>query len=159
MRLKIPVILGRGITVTVSPQRRILHLDRRSCHPLCTVSLMVEGRVTREYPQTTTVMMWLSVHFSPLTDWVMGGGYMRNDSAEVLFQSFLQEARVSSSGVGKDVHTLTVSIQHYRCRPWRHLASKARRMVSERLSWRVTNPNQASFCLYWYWLLIHVHIT
>ena len=31
---------------------------------------------------------------------------MRNDSAEILFQSFLQEAVVSSSGVGKDVHSL-----------------------------------------------------
>ena len=33
-----------------------------------------------------------SVPFSPLTDWVAGGGGdMRDDSAEILFQSFLQE--------------------------------------------------------------------
>ena len=39
-----------------------------------------------------------SVQFSPLTDWVVGGGGggMRDDSAELLFQSFLQEALVSS---------------------------------------------------------------
>ena len=30
---------------------------------------------------------------------------MRDDSAEILFQSFLQEALVSSSGMGRDVHS------------------------------------------------------
>ena len=44
---------------------------------------------------------------------------MRDDSAEVLFQSFLQEALVSGSGMGRDVHSLTLSIQHFLCRPWR----------------------------------------
>ena len=34
-------------------------------------------------------------------------GDMTNDSAEILFQSFLQEAVVSSSGTGRDVHSLT----------------------------------------------------
>ena len=46
----------------------------------------------------------------------MGGGMM-DDSAEILFQSFLQEALVSSSGMGKDVHFLMLSIQHFLCRP------------------------------------------
>ena len=33
-------------------------------------------------------------------------GDMRDDSAEVIFQSFLQEALVSSSGTGTAVHSL-----------------------------------------------------
>ena len=32
---------------------------------------------------------------------------MMDDSAEILFQSFLQEALVSSSGMGRDVHSLS----------------------------------------------------
>ena len=40
-----------------------------------------------------------------------------DDSAEILFKSFLQEALVSSSGMGKDVHFLMLSIQHVLCRP------------------------------------------
>ena len=42
---------------------------------------------------------------------------MKDDSAEILFQSFLQEALVSSSGIGRDVHSLMWSIQHIFCRP------------------------------------------
>ena len=47
-----------------------------------------------------------------LTDWVMGGrgGDMKDDSAESLFQSVLQEALVSGSGTGRDVHFLKLSI-------------------------------------------------
>ena len=44
---------------------------------------------------------------------------MRNDSAEIFFQSFLQEALVSSSGMGRDVHCLMLSIHHFLCRPRR----------------------------------------
>ena len=36
-------------------------------------------------------------------------------SAEILFQSFPQEALVSSSGMGKDVHSLMLSVQHFLC--------------------------------------------
>ena len=35
-------------------------------------------------------------------------GDMRDDSAEILFKSFLQEAHVSSSGMGRDVHSFNV---------------------------------------------------
>ena len=35
-------------------------------------------------------------------------GDMRDDSAEILFQSFLQEALVSSSGMGRDVRLESV---------------------------------------------------
>ena len=44
-------------------------------------------------------------------------GDMRDLSAEILFQPFLQEALVSSSGMGRNVHFLMLSIQHFLCRP------------------------------------------
>ena len=44
-------------------------------------------------------------------------GDMRDDSADILFQSFVQEAHVSSSRMGRVVHPLTVSIRHFLCRP------------------------------------------
>ena len=40
---------------------------------------------------------------------------MADDSADMLFQSFLQEAFASSSGVDRDVHCLMLSIQHFLC--------------------------------------------
>ena len=51
-------------------------------------------------------------------------GDMRDDSAEILFQSFLQEALVSSSGMDGDVHFFLLSIQHFLCRPRRRPPSK-----------------------------------
>ena len=42
-------------------------------------------------------------------------GDMRDLSAEILFQPFLQEALVSSSGMGRNVHFLMLSIQHFLC--------------------------------------------
>ena len=84
---------------------------------------------------------------SPFTTWV-GGGKMTDDSAEILLQSFLQEATVSSSGMGQDVHSLTLSIQHFLCQPQHRPPSKVPwEMVLERLLWRVTCSNHASFCL------------
>ena len=72
-----------------------------------------------------------SVQFSPLTDWIVGevcvcvggGGGPRDTSGEVLFQSFLREAIVRSSGIGRDVHSLRLSIQHFLCLPRRRLPS------------------------------------
>ena len=40
---------------------------------------------------------------------------MRDDSAEILSQSFPHEVRVSSSGMGKDVYSLILSIQQFLC--------------------------------------------
>ena len=75
-------------------------------------------------------------------------GDMRDDSAEILFWSFPQEALMSSSGMGKEVHFLMLSIQHFLFRPRSRPPSKVpSRMVLERLSWRDTCPNHASFCL------------
>ena len=92
--------------------------------------------------------LFTSVQLSPLTYWVVGGD-MTDDSAEILFQSFLQEALASSSGVGRNIlHSLMLSIQHFLCRSQRRPPSKVpRRMVLERLSWCVICPNHASFRL------------
>ena len=42
-----------------------------------------------------------------------GGGGNRVDLAEILFQSFLWEAIAGSSGIGRHVHSLTLSVQHF----------------------------------------------
>ena len=49
---------------------------------------------------------------------------MRDDPAEILFQSILQKAFVGSSGVGRYVHSLMMSIQYLLCRPRRRPPSK-----------------------------------
>ena len=58
-----------------------------------------------------------TVQFSPLTDWVVGGtwGTIRQRSFYTFF--FLQEALLNSSGTGRDVHSLMLSIQHFLCQP------------------------------------------
>ena len=58
------------------------------------------GGIVRE----TEVYVIVGLQLSPLTGWVM-----RDDSVEILFQSFLQEAFVSNSGMGRDVHSLILS--------------------------------------------------
>ena len=70
---------------------------------------------------------------------------MTDDSAEIPFESFLQEALVSSFSMGRDVHSLMLSIQH-------NLASMASATLQRalkdgfgRLSWRMTCPNHTSF--------------
>ena len=53
---------------------------------------------------------------------------------------------MSSSGIGRYVHSLMLSIQHFLYRPRRRQPSKVPcRMVLERLSWRVTCPDHACF--------------
>ena len=49
---------------------------------------------------------------------------MTDDSAKILFQCFPQEAIVNTSGMGRDVHSLMLSIQHFLCQPWHHPPSK-----------------------------------
>ena len=50
----------------------------------------------------------LHIQFSPSTDWVFGcgagggGGGLRDDLAEILFQTFLREALVNKSGMGRN---------------------------------------------------------
>ena len=55
---------------------------------------------------------------------------------------------MSNSGMGRDVHSLVLSIQHFLYRPQRRPPFRVpRRMVLERLSWRVTCPNHANLSL------------
>ena len=56
-------------------------------------------------------------------------GDIRDDSAEILFQSFMRETLVSSSGIGRSVHSLMLSIQHFLCRPRRRPPSKVPRRM------------------------------
>ena len=51
-------------------------------------------------------------------------GDRRDDSGEILFQSFPQNALMSSSDMDSDVHPLTLSIQHFLCRPRRRPPAK-----------------------------------
>ena len=48
---------------------------------------------------------------------------MKNDLAEILFRSFLRDALVSCSGMGRDVHSL-MSVRHFLCRPRRRPSSE-----------------------------------
>ena len=88
------------------------------------------------------------VQFSSVPWPIASSGDMRDVSEEILFQSFLQEALRSSSGMGRDVHSFMLSIDRFLCRLRRRPHSKVPwRMVLERLSWRVTCLNHASFRL------------
>ena len=81
-------------------------------------------------------------------DFVGHWGDTMDDSAEILSQSFLQEAIVSKSGRGRDAHSLTLSIQCFLYKPWHHPSSQVPwRMVLQRLSLHETFPNHASFPL------------
>lgn len=57
-----------------------------------------------------------SVQFSPLNEWVVRV-YMRDDS--VPLPVFFWRSTVSSSGMGRDVHSLPLSIKHFLGRPQR----------------------------------------
>ena len=55
---------------------------------------------------------------------------------------------LGSSGMGRYVHSLMLSIQHFLCRSRCRLPCRVPwRKVLERLTWGVTCPNHASFCL------------
>ena len=72
-------------------------------------------------------------------------GGMRDDSAEILFQSFLQEALVSSSDRGRAVHSLV--FVHPTTFPLPTTASPTLQVAVERLLWRVTRRSNESFRL------------
>ena len=106
--------------------------------------------VGRAWSLQLTRLQFSSVQFSSVQplDRLGRRGDIRDDSIEILFQSFLQEAFMSCSDIGRDVHSLMLSIQHFLCRPRRRPPFKVPwKMVLERQSWSVTCPNHASFCL------------
>ena len=77
-----------------------------------------------------------------------GGGGLKDNSAEILFKSFLQETLVSSSGKGKEVSLFDVIHPAFPL-PTTALPTLQGFLkdVLDRLSWHVTCPNHASFCL------------
>ena len=52
-----------------------------------------------------------------------------NEPGKILFRCFLRKATVGSSGMGRNVHSLTLSIQHFLCRP--------RRLPPSKMPWRM----------------------
>ena len=60
---------------------------------------------------------------------------LRDDSAETLFQSFLREAPLSSSGVGRDVHSLEEMLdgQHQRVDIPAHARTAHKGLLQKRL--------------------------
>ena len=106
-------------------------------------------RVVYFHPKRCSYLTCLQPQFSSVQSLHQSGhqGDMRDNSAQIFFQSFLQEALVSRSGMGRDVHSLMLSIQYFLCRPWRRPPSKVTRsMVLEKLLWHATCQNHASFC-------------
>ena len=69
---------------------------------------------------------------------------MGDDSAEILFQSFLQEALVSSSGMGRDVHSLMLIKGEIENRSDFHVNYMTMYSVKGQLSFKTTS---GFFCL------------
>ena len=98
-------------------------LPRFEDRPCCRILDLLQ--FVKKLIWTTSVQSWRvsqalsSVQFTSLQsrDRLGRRGDTRDDSVEILFQSFLQKALVSSSGMGRDVHSLMLSIQHFLCRP------------------------------------------
>ena len=101
-------------------------LRRNFPHVLACEEKPHTGRATKMTPQINWFLIFNT--FSSVQFAVQLGcrGNMTDDSAEILFQSFLQEALLSSSGMGRDVHSLMLSIQHFICLPRGCRASKMR---------------------------------
>ena len=84
--------------------------DRVETHIECDFAPFRNQTLTQSHPCIkTSQTRILSIQFSSLTDWVTRGD-MRDDSAEILFQSLLWEAIVSSSGIDRDIHTLMLAV-------------------------------------------------
>ena len=84
-------------------------------------------------------------------------GDTTDDSTKLLFQTFLQKAFVSSSGMGRDIRSMMLSFHHFLCRPRRRLPCKVSwRMVLERPPFCVTCSNPASFRQIVWWIRFFV---
>ena len=112
------------------------HEQVSHCH-LCHVFLFVYLIMIYSYIQFRSVL-WPSG--------LSGGHEGRFSRDPVPF--FSAGGLVSSSGMGRHVHSLTLSIQHFLCWPRHCSAFKVPWwMVLERLLWQVTCQNHASFYL------------
>ena len=78
-------------------------------------------------------------------DIICRGGDLSAEEADILLHAGLSVACIRSSGIGRLVHSLTLSDQLLRCLPrLRPPSTVPCMMVLHRLSCRVTWPNQAS---------------
>ena len=99
---------------------RLLFQCYTKCLRPTTIPLILRDVQTPNIHQVPCILV---IQFSSFQSLDESGrrGDMTDDSAEILFQSFLQEAIVSSSGVGRDFHSWMLSIHHFlfrpRCRP------------------------------------------
>ena len=112
----ISLVISRTNTAIPNSKRRLTNGRRwtRSLAPELTGYTLSQKKGKKE-EQTSSVQS---------LDRLDRRGNMRDGSVEILFQSFLQEALVNSSGMGRDVHSLMLSIHHFLCRPQRRQPSK-----------------------------------
>ena len=125
------------VATTNAIHQHHLHSHRHCrCHLVSTISTRV---VIDVFVITNIVLPVVQFSSFQSLDRLGRRGDMRDDSVEILFQSFLQEAVMGSSGIGGNVHSLTLYPQHFLCRSRRRPPSKVlREMVLQRLSWRVS---------------------
>ena len=98
---------------------------------------------TKMYTNKTKTKLFLPISSVQSLGRLGRQGDTRDNSAEIPFQSFLQEVLVISSGMGRDVQSLMLSIQHFLCWPQQCPPSEMpQRMVWERLLWLVICPSQ-----------------
>ena len=89
-------------------------------------------------------MTFKTAQFSSVP-WLIGSSGKHEGWFSRDFQSS-EQWPLTSSGMGRYVHSLMLSIQHFLCWPQRHPPSKVPwRVILDRLSWCVTCPNHASF--------------
>ena len=85
-------------------------------------SWLKSGVIPYQHGLSSQVPRFSSVQFSPLTDWVIKGTWV-----------ILQGALVSSSSMGRGVHSMMLSILYFLCQPRRRPLSKVpREMVLKR---------------------------
>ena len=117
------------------------------------LSLIVDGDLNGRWPAWKYTHNAQSVQFSSVQPLDRlgrrggGGSDMKDDSAEILFQSFLQETLVSSCGMGREVHSLMLSSQHVLCRPRRNKSRKFNLMIVATLNRRWRRERIENHCL------------
>ena len=99
-------------------------LRRNFPHVLACEEKPHTGRATKMTPQINWFLIFNTFSLVQFAVQLGCRGNMTDDSAEILFQSFLQEALLNISGMGRDVRSLMLSFQHILCRPQRRPPSK-----------------------------------